>query len=226
MKIANWDYRERFGQGWAGLGRFASYLGRVGRVRLVEKWPDFRFGFLPPREFAIVVSLFEAELAGQLLVAGLVRVQVEPVQYGQRFLRVSMLSNQTKRERNKSNTIQIQNSFDDPPPTRKRVIIPRWPNKEEWTRNRLKDTGPISPKTRGRTELRAAKCVEEPRHTQVERWRAKWGRWRERGERKHNNNESRETLEYIKRIPRWPLLSQSSCSWWRRAPRQQDCELI
>ena len=66
-------------------------LGRVGRVGLVEERPDFGLGLLPPGQAAVVVGLLEAELARQFLVGRLVRVQVQPVQHGQRLLRVSML---------------------------------------------------------------------------------------------------------------------------------------
>jgi hypothetical protein len=45
--------------------------------------------------------------------------------------------------------------------------------------------------------------------------KAKWGdgegKWGRERKGKHNNNESRETLEYIKRIPYWPA-SFCSCS--------------
>lgn len=54
----------------------ARYLGGIGGVGLVEEGPYLGFGLLPPAQVAGIVGLFEAELAGELLVARLVCVQV------------------------------------------------------------------------------------------------------------------------------------------------------
>lgn len=85
-------------------------LGRVGRVRFVEEGPDFRFSLLPPRQLTGIVGLLEAEFTGQLFIARFVRVQVESIEHGQGFLRVTMLwpinvdddnNNNTKNNRKK-----------------------------------------------------------------------------------------------------------------------------
>ena len=68
-------------------------LGGIGGIGLVEEGPYFGFGLLPPGQVAVIVGLLEAELARQFLVWRFVRVQVQPVQHGQRLLRVTMLLN-------------------------------------------------------------------------------------------------------------------------------------
>lgn len=74
-------------------------LGSIGRVGFIEKGPNFGFELLPPGELVFVVGLLEAELPGDILVARLIRVEVQPVQDGQRILRVSMLPGQNTRQR-------------------------------------------------------------------------------------------------------------------------------
>jgi hypothetical protein len=71
-------------------------LGGIGGIGLVEEGPYFGFGLLPPGQVAVIVGLLEAELARQFLVRRFVRVQVQPVQHGQRLLRVTMLLNNKK----------------------------------------------------------------------------------------------------------------------------------
>lgn len=62
---------------------FVTNLGGIGRVRLVEEGPDFRFGPLPPVQTAFVVGLFIAESACNFLLTRLVRLDVQLVQNGQ-----------------------------------------------------------------------------------------------------------------------------------------------
>lgn len=57
-------------------------LGGIGRVRLVEERPDLGFRLLPPVQTAFVVRLLVAEPAGYLLLARLVRLDVQLVQDG------------------------------------------------------------------------------------------------------------------------------------------------
>ena len=68
-----------------------SYLCGRGRVWLVEHGPDLGLGLLPPGEVAGVVVLLEAELLGRLLLAGLLHVEVQPVQDGEGLLGITML---------------------------------------------------------------------------------------------------------------------------------------
>jgi hypothetical protein len=90
-------------------------LGGIGGIGLVKEGPYFGFGLLPPGQVAVVVVFLEAELARQFLVRRFVRVQVQPVQHGQRLLRVTMLLNDDenkmsfirKEEVNKSGEFQL-----------------------------------------------------------------------------------------------------------------------
>ena len=66
-------------------------LGERGGVGLVEGGPYLGLGLLPPRDGARVEVVLEAELLGRLLRRRLLRVQVEPLQHGQRLLGVPML---------------------------------------------------------------------------------------------------------------------------------------
>ena len=67
------------------------HLGRVGAVGLVEQGPDLRFHGLPPGDGAFEVVLLEAKLARQLLLRGLLRVQVQSLQHRQSLLGVTVL---------------------------------------------------------------------------------------------------------------------------------------
>lgn len=58
----------------------------MGRVGLVEERPNLGLGFLPPRQAALVVRVFVAELARYFLLARLVRLDVKLVENGQRRL--------------------------------------------------------------------------------------------------------------------------------------------
>ena len=66
-------------------------LGRSTGVGLVKYWPDFVFWTLPPCDCALMILLLETKLPGDLLVAGLVIVEVESVQGRQGLLSVPVL---------------------------------------------------------------------------------------------------------------------------------------
>lgn len=61
-------------------------LGWMRRVRLIEEWPDLWLRPLPPRQPALVVRVFIAKLASYILLARLVRLDVQLVENGQRGL--------------------------------------------------------------------------------------------------------------------------------------------
>lgn len=67
------------------------YLGGVRRVRFVEHGPQLGLEPLPPGESTLKKRLLETEFPSHLLVAGLLRVQVQPVQNRERLLRVPVL---------------------------------------------------------------------------------------------------------------------------------------
>lgn len=77
--------------------RFGTYLGSIGRIRFVEERPDLGLDFLPPGQGSLEVVLLEAELPRHLLLARLLRVQVEAVQNRQRLFGVSMLQEKAAR---------------------------------------------------------------------------------------------------------------------------------
>ena len=68
-----------------------SDLGRVAGVGLVKYRPYLVFWSLPPSHSTLVVSVFKPKLPRDLLLAGLVVVQVESVQGGQGLLGVPVL---------------------------------------------------------------------------------------------------------------------------------------
>ena len=71
------------------LGKRRRNLGCIGRVRLVEERPDLGFRPLPPVQPALVVRLLVAEPASYFLLTGLVRLDVQLVQDGQRCLEIN-----------------------------------------------------------------------------------------------------------------------------------------
>lgn len=69
-----------------------TYFSITWRVRFVEEGPNFGLQSLPPGKSIINVVFFEAEFSRDFLITRLVRVQVQSVENGQSFLRVSVLS--------------------------------------------------------------------------------------------------------------------------------------
>ena len=59
------------------------HLGPVGGVRFVKEGPDFWLRVLPSGHLPAVVLVLEAKLLGNLLVARLVRLNVQLVEDGQ-----------------------------------------------------------------------------------------------------------------------------------------------
>ena len=68
-----------------------AHLGPVGGVGLVKEGPDLGLDALPAAQVACLVLLLQPELLHDVLLRGLVRVQVQAVQDGQHVLRVAVL---------------------------------------------------------------------------------------------------------------------------------------
>ena len=66
-------------------------LGSEGRIRFVEHEPDLWLRSLPPADCSIEVIILVTKPLGGLLIAGFLRVDVEPVKYVERLLGVPVL---------------------------------------------------------------------------------------------------------------------------------------
>ena len=70
-------------ENWKRTQTKRKHLGPVGRVRLIKEGPDFWLRVLPSGHLPAVVLVLEAKLLGNLLVARLVRLNVQLVEDGQ-----------------------------------------------------------------------------------------------------------------------------------------------
>lgn len=91
--------------------RRSTHFGSIGAVRFIEQGPNLRFHVLPPGNRSVVVVVLVAKFPRQLLFRGLFRVQVQPFEDGQRFLRVTMLKVETEREAKRCTRLVVSVNF-------------------------------------------------------------------------------------------------------------------
>ena len=72
-------------------GDDSNHLGSEGRIGFVEHEPDLWLSSLPPADCSIEVIILVTKPLGDLLIAGLLRVQIESVENCESFLGVSVL---------------------------------------------------------------------------------------------------------------------------------------